>query len=104
VARRRLDLRGWGLWHGAGLIVCRYWQRLGRPLPALIGWAVTFLFVVAGWVLFRAADFSTAAGMLRSMAGLDGFGGAFRGAGLIALGALLSALVPSAHELAGPLA
>ena len=90
----------WGLWHGAGLIVCRYWQRLGRPLPALIGWAVTFLFVVAGWVLFRAADFSTAAGMLRSMAGLDGFGGAFRGAGLIALGALLSALVPSAHELA----
>jgi D-alanyl-lipoteichoic acid acyltransferase DltB (MBOAT superfamily) len=25
----------WGLWHGIGLIVCRAWQQLGRPMPAL---------------------------------------------------------------------
>ncbi len=25
----------WGLWHGVGLIVCRGWQQLGRPMPAL---------------------------------------------------------------------
>jgi alginate O-acetyltransferase complex protein AlgI len=89
----------WGLWHGVGLIVCRSWQRLKRPLPALAGWALTMLFVVAGWVLFRAADFGSAADMLVSMTGLHGFGGSFRGAGLLAIGATLSVLVPSAHEI-----
>src|SRR5215813_10041676 len=31
----------WGVWHGIGLVVCRFWQGLKRPLPALLGWAVT---------------------------------------------------------------
>src|SRR5262249_9779724 len=34
----------WGAWHGIGLIVCRYWQRLGRPMPAPPAWAITMLF------------------------------------------------------------
>ena len=51
----------WGLWHGLGLLVCHAWQSFKRPMPALAGWAITMVFVMAGWVLFRAADFHTAA-------------------------------------------
>jgi D-alanyl-lipoteichoic acid acyltransferase DltB (MBOAT superfamily) len=89
----------WGMWHGAGLAICRFWQRLGRPLPMPVGWGVTMLFVLVGWVLFRAADLATASAVLGSMAGLHGFGGTFQQAPMIAVGALISALVPSAHEL-----
>ena len=48
----------WGVWHGVGLVVCRFWQQLKRPMPAALGWLVTMVFVLAGWVLFRAADFA----------------------------------------------
>lgn len=89
----------WGAWHGLGLIVCRSWQRAGFRLPLPVGWFATMLFVAVGWVLFRAADFSAAASILQSMAGVNGFGGAFRGTGLIMIAALLSALLPSAHEV-----
>ncbi len=41
--------------------------------PAL-GWALTLLFVMAGWVLFRAPDFTTALHVWRGMAGLEGLG------------------------------
>ncbi len=89
----------WGVWHGIGLIVCRFWQLLKRPMPAGLGWLVTMAFVLAGWVLFRAADFATAASILASLVGLHGTGGTFAQPGLIALAALVSALVPSAHEI-----
>jgi D-alanyl-lipoteichoic acid acyltransferase DltB (MBOAT superfamily) len=89
----------WGVWHGAGLVICRAWQSLGRPMPVLAGWAVTMLFVIVGWVVFRAPDFSTAAGLLFAMSGANGWGGGFAGAGLIAASALVSLLVPSAHEI-----
>ena len=65
----------WGLWHGVGLVVCHGWQRLGRPMPALVGWAVTMLFVAVGWIVFRADTFGTATSIVSSMAGLNGFGG-----------------------------
>jgi D-alanyl-lipoteichoic acid acyltransferase DltB (MBOAT superfamily) len=89
----------WGLWHGLGLVCCRSWQQLKRPMPVPLGWLITMTFVLAGWVLFRAADFGTAASILASLAGLHGTGGAFRDAALIAIAALVSALVPSAHEV-----
>lgn len=89
----------WGMWHGFGLVACRGWQALGRPLPALAGWAVTMLFVIIGWVVFRAPDFSTAWGILQAMSGLSGLGGSFSGTGLIVTSTLVSVLVPSAHEL-----
>src|ERR1700732_384285 len=48
----------WGLWHGVGLVVCRGWQSLKRPLPGVLAWIITMGFVLVGWVLFRSADFS----------------------------------------------
>ena len=89
----------WGVWHGVGLAVCRFWQGLARPMPTALAWTITMLFVLGGWVLFRAANFSTAIEILRSMAGLNGFGGKFDEAPVIAFGMLLAALVPSAHEI-----
>jgi D-alanyl-lipoteichoic acid acyltransferase DltB (MBOAT superfamily) len=89
----------WGVWHGIGLVVCRFWQKLELPMPAVLGWLVTMLFVLAGWVLFRAADFGTAASILASLVGMNGRGGTFGEPGLIVVAALVSALVPSAHEI-----
>jgi len=89
----------WGLWHGFGLIVCHGWQQLKRPLPAVIGWAITFLFVIVGWVLFRSSSFVAASTMLASLVGIGGAGGALQGIKLLVASALVSALVPSAHEM-----
>jgi D-alanyl-lipoteichoic acid acyltransferase DltB (MBOAT superfamily) len=89
----------WGLWHGAGLVACHLWQRLGRPLPPVAGWALTMVFVLASFVLFRAADFATAASILASLVGLHGSGGTFGAPVLIVVAALVSTLVPSAHEI-----
>ena len=86
----------WGLWHGVGLVVCHGWQRLGRPMPALLGWAVTMLFVAVGWVVFRADTFGTATSIVGSMAGLNGFGGVLLEAKLMVAAALAAALIPSA--------
>jgi alginate O-acetyltransferase complex protein AlgI len=89
----------WGLWHGAGLIVCHAWQRLARPLPWPAGWALTMLFVLLGWVLFRAADFGIAASIIASLSGANGFGGGLSKISLLAAGAAVSLLLPSAHEI-----
>lgn len=89
----------WGLWHGIGLIVCHAWQRLGRPLPAAGGWALTMLFVLVGWVIFRATNFASAGSVLLSLAGMNGFSSALAEAKLIAIAALASAVIPSAHQM-----
>jgi alginate O-acetyltransferase complex protein AlgI len=75
----------WGLMHGVGLMVCRWWQERGTPLPVPIAWVLTMLFVMIGWVLFRAPDFAVAANML---------------AGMIGAGAGLAATVAFKWELA----
>jgi hypothetical protein len=68
-------------------------------MPVAAGWAITMLFVLAGWVLFRSSSFSSAASMLQSLAGFNGIGGAFNGGWIIAISAAVSVLVPSAHEI-----
>jgi alginate O-acetyltransferase complex protein AlgI len=89
----------WGLWHGLGLIVCRGWQQLHRPLPVPAAWLVTMLFVIAGWVVFRASSFGTAGSIMLSLAGGTGFGGVLQEYKLLILAALASVLIPSAHEI-----
>ena len=86
-----------GLWHGAGwtfvlwgglhgcyLAMNHGWhalrrllgqnpqQPLSRPLHA-VSVLLTFLAVVAAWVVFRADNLGTAAAMLEAMAGMNGF-------------------------------
>jgi alginate O-acetyltransferase complex protein AlgI len=89
----------WGLWHGLGLAACHAWQRLGRPLPTPLSWAITMLFVLAGWVVFRAASFGVAGSILWSLVGENGTGGTLQETALLAAAAAASALIPSAHEV-----
>jgi D-alanyl-lipoteichoic acid acyltransferase DltB (MBOAT superfamily) len=60
----------WGGMHGVALAVNAAWNRSGLQLPWVLGWALTLLFVMAGWVLFRAPDFPSAARMFEALAGL----------------------------------
>ena len=64
----------WGGLHGAALAVNHVWQGSGLRLPRPAAWALTLLFVMACWVLFRSADFATAGDMLLSMVGQHGAG------------------------------
>ncbi len=89
----------WGAMHGVGMVVVWAWQRLGRPLPILAAWALTMLFVIAGWVLFRATGFSAAAGILGSMAGVNGFTGGLKAAPLLAVSGLVCLLLPPNHAI-----
>ena len=89
----------WGLWHGIGLVACRGWQQLGRPLPAVAGWTLTMVFVLIGWVLFRAGSFPVFESVMASLVGAAGFHGSISALNLLIPAALVSALVPSAHEL-----
>jgi alginate O-acetyltransferase complex protein AlgI len=57
----------WGLYHGLGLTIHKRWReyraRSGATsgLPAPVGWLLTYGFVCAGWILFRAPDLGVAA-------------------------------------------
>ncbi|MCT7982831.1 MBOAT family protein [Laspinema sp. A4] len=72
-----------GLWHGAGwtyviwgglhglfLAINHGWRKLGISLPKFVGVTVTFLAVVASWVLFRATTFQEALELLQAMVGI----------------------------------
>ncbi len=57
----------WGILHGIASITSRYWKSLGKPLPHWFAWFVTFQFVNAAWVFFRADDVNDALSILKSM-------------------------------------
>ncbi len=59
----------WGALHGSYLIVNHLFRDIGGRLPAPLGWALTFLAVIVGWVFFRAGSLPSAVGMIWSMAG-----------------------------------
>jgi len=89
----------WGLWHGLGLIACRAWQRFECPMPAVLSWFLTMLFVLVGWVLFRSANFTIATSILGSMFGASGFHGTLQSIALLISTAFVSVVVPSAHQI-----
>lgn len=57
----------WGALHGGALMVHRAWQKLDRPLPTPVAWALTFLFVNMAWVFFRAENLADAMRILSGM-------------------------------------
>jgi alginate O-acetyltransferase complex protein AlgI len=60
----------WGGWHGSGLAVHRFWrEHAGRHIriPTVAAWAMTFGFVVVGWVFFRAESVEKALFILSRM-------------------------------------
>jgi hypothetical protein len=80
-----------GLWHGAGwtfviwgglhgiyLIINHTWSTATKRhsfdnfLFRELFWGITFIAVVAAWVIFRAENFDTASSLLQSMFGFNG--------------------------------
>jgi D-alanyl-lipoteichoic acid acyltransferase DltB (MBOAT superfamily) len=66
----------WGLWHGVGLFLHREWaRRPGRGTPAwarvrrAASTALTFQFVMTGWVFFYGASLAESLDVLRKLAG-----------------------------------
>lgn len=62
----------WGALHGAYLVINHAWRESGRRMPPALALPLTFFAVVCAWVLFRAADFSSALAILGGMAGMNG--------------------------------
>jgi D-alanyl-lipoteichoic acid acyltransferase DltB (MBOAT superfamily) len=93
----------WGGLHGAAIVANRGWASTGLCLPPGLAWSLTLVFVIGGWVLFRAPDFATAGRMLAGMAGLHGQWGrvGLGDLGFLAFGFALAVAGPTAVELAG---
>ena len=64
----------WGGLHGLALAIAHLWAQARLPMPPVLGWLLTLLFVIGCWVLFRAPDFATAGDILAAMLGAHGPG------------------------------
>ena len=94
-----LTFVAWGLVHGVGLAANHLARRFLRlRLPTLAAWALTQLFVLLAWVLFRSPDMETA---LRIYAALAGATQA-SGAGVAAMAS--ASFAAWSHLLPAPLA
>jgi alginate O-acetyltransferase complex protein AlgI len=71
----------WGLLHGIGLAVHKYWQHKNATwhlrVPPAVGWLVTYAFVCFCWIFFRAPNFSTASTLLRKLVFADAGGASY---------------------------
>lgn len=85
----------WGAWHGAGLIVCRWWTQRAAgprtPLPRWLGWTLTSIFVLYGWLLFRATSLGQIASFTRGL--LDWSAPAWTGSYLVNLAVFTAPIV-----------
>ena len=88
----------WGVAHGLGLCVGVLWRKAGLPMPAMLGWALTFVFVMLCWVLFRAQTFEAAMLIYKGLFGLAEWGHGFKWRA-IALAAAVAIIGPTAWAL-----
>jgi D-alanyl-lipoteichoic acid acyltransferase DltB (MBOAT superfamily) len=73
-----LTFVAWGVAHGLALIAALFWRRADWPMPAPLGWLLTFLFVALCWVLFRAPTFEAALTLYKGLFGLAPLGSGFK--------------------------
>lgn len=66
----------WGALHGTASVLHRNWQRINVRIPTFLSWAVTFIFINAAWVFFRASNLTSAVEIIKSMVGMNGFASA----------------------------
>lgn len=62
----------WGCLHGGALVIHRLWRRLHIGMPRFLAWLMTFNFVNAAWIFFRAKSFGDAINVLKGMIGING--------------------------------
>ncbi len=65
----------WGMWHGGLMAIERALGAKHRKTvwPTAIAWPLTMVFVMLGWVVFRAETLSDAAAIYAGMIGAHGF-------------------------------
>lgn len=105
----------WGMLHGLALSVQRAWQLTGIRIPWIVGWFITFNFVNAARVFFRADAMDDVGRVLSAMVGLGAplpLGATLAHmapAEIVALGMIVGAIVvgtavtvlaPNSHQLA----
>ncbi len=99
----------WGLLNAAAFLWHRSWLGSGLRCPRPLAWLLTFLFVNASWVLYRASSLAEASKLLRGMtlgpfppAGVDIFQSEIpaRAAWAVALGLLICLLSSNSSRLA----
>lgn len=90
-----LSFIAWGALHGAGLGAGVVSRRRGWSLPAPLGWALTSLFVILTWVLFRATSFDSALAIYKGLVGVTPSGPGLKWRA-IGVAALVATLGPSA--------
>jgi D-alanyl-lipoteichoic acid acyltransferase DltB (MBOAT superfamily) len=61
-----------GALHGAALALNQFWRKMKWPMPAALGWLLTFSFVVVSLVFFRSSTTTQAVQIVRSMFSLRG--------------------------------
>lgn len=74
----------WGALHGAFLAINHLWRHMSGYTPEtakaapriqkFAGWALTFIAVTSGWVLFRAESWGDAVAIYQAMIGINGVG------------------------------
>ncbi len=90
-----LTFVAWGVAHGVGLGVGVLWRRAGLHMPQWAGWALTMLFVMFTWVLFRAPTFEAALRIYDGMMGLTSLGHGFKWRSIV-IAAAAACLGPTA--------
>lgn len=91
----------WGGFHGAGICIQNLWSRTAQKIPAGLAYSLTLLFVILGWVLFRAENFESAWRIFEGMAGLGAQPVQVKDKlGLLLLGVLLATMGPTSQRVA----
>ena len=90
-----LTFVAWGAAHGLGLATGVFWRNRGLPMPQLLGWVLTALFVILTWVLFRATNFAEALIVFKGLFGLAPVGSGFKWRTL-AIAAAIAMIGPTA--------
>jgi alginate O-acetyltransferase complex protein AlgI len=61
----------WGFLHGVAMAVHRAWKELNFTVNKYLAWFVTFNFLNASWVFFRAKEWEDAIKVLKGMSGMN---------------------------------
>lgn len=64
----------WGLLHGLASVIHRLWGLSKLKMNTFLAWFITFNFVNAAWVFFRARSWDDAMKVLEGMCGMSGSG------------------------------
>lgn len=62
----------WGGLHGGALVINHWWRRSKLKMPQVLAWLITFTFVNASFVFFRAQNWGDAFKVLKGMSGFNG--------------------------------